>query len=130
MSAEIKVSRLIRQARLRARLSQSELAAKVGCTRNHISFLENELCQPSFPLVVVLKIEAPAMHTATHNPVLLNSLPPELKALAAIEGLSVSVQELNYLSTFKPMCGFNTQAWLAMLLLMRLQIGYILKLKS
>jgi DNA-binding XRE family transcriptional regulator len=45
-----RVGRRIRRARLLARLEQAELAAKVGCSRNHISSLENDKCQPSFDL--------------------------------------------------------------------------------
>jgi DNA-binding XRE family transcriptional regulator len=57
----MKVGKKIRRARLLARLEQAELAAKVGCSRNHISSLENDKCQPSLELWLklckVLKID-------------------------------------------------------------------------
>jgi DNA-binding XRE family transcriptional regulator len=53
----------IKQARQRAGMTQLQLSKAIGCSRNHISSLENGACQPSLDLwlklVKVLKIEAP-----------------------------------------------------------------------
>ncbi|GAB4272019.1 MAG: hypothetical protein Kow0065_21460 [Methylomicrobium sp.] len=40
----------IRAARLRSGLTQKELSAKVGCSRNHISAIESGACLPSMAL--------------------------------------------------------------------------------
>lgn len=40
----------IRAARLKMRLTQNDLAEKLGCSRGHISNLEHDLHEPSFKL--------------------------------------------------------------------------------
>jgi DNA-binding XRE family transcriptional regulator len=58
---EIEVGIQIKCARLRAHLTQQQLAKQVGCSRNHISSIETGQCQPSLALWLklyqVLKIK-------------------------------------------------------------------------
>lgn len=44
----------IREARLKAKLTQTELAEAVGVTNTHISHLENDRAQPSLNLLEMI----------------------------------------------------------------------------
>jgi DNA-binding XRE family transcriptional regulator len=52
---EIKVGIRIKCARLRAQITQQQLAKQVGCSRNHISSIETGKCQPSLDLWLKLQ---------------------------------------------------------------------------
>jgi transcriptional regulator with XRE-family HTH domain len=126
------VGRVILRHRLLARLSQAELSAKVGCSRNHISSLENGFNLPSFELwqrlITVLKISTTeSIRELNGEPDTVVSIaakdvpliPPALRVLATRQSLQVSLQELNSLATFKPVRTFGVNDWLALLKLMR-----------
>jgi DNA-binding XRE family transcriptional regulator len=52
---EIEVGIQIKCARLRAQITQQQLAKQVGCSRNHISSIESGKCQPSLDLWLKLQ---------------------------------------------------------------------------
>ena len=48
----VRVGKRIRSIRKECFLTQDELASKCGCTRNHLSSIENGDCKPSLDLIV------------------------------------------------------------------------------
>ena len=48
----VKVGKRIRSVRKECFLTQDELAAQCGCTRNHLSAVETGECKPSLDLIV------------------------------------------------------------------------------
>lgn len=48
----VRVGKRIRSVRKECFLTQDELASKCGCTRNHLSSIENGDCKPSLDLIV------------------------------------------------------------------------------
>ena len=48
----VRVGQRIRSVRKECFLTQDELASKCGCTRNHLSSIENGDCKPSLDLIV------------------------------------------------------------------------------
>ena len=48
----VRVGKRIRSVRKECFLTQDELASRCGCTRNHLSSIENGDCRPSLDLIV------------------------------------------------------------------------------
>jgi len=48
--SSLDIGQKVRRARLLARMTQAELAERVGCSRNHLSSIENGVHVPSLRL--------------------------------------------------------------------------------